>query len=305
MSKRKSTTESFQSNSSVFTPTNPEWVQNTAQSLNSGIQSIGGMDPYSLIAPVSDLEKAAAAGASKLGTGFGGDGEAAVGSDGWFSTLLSQPTPTVQSASLLDNIEAYYNPYRSQVTDAAMADFDADAGRTRASQELALAGNGAFGGSGAALKQSLTEGELSRARGAQMSKLLSEMFTTSAGFAGQDADRRQQASAANAQLALQDRNARGQLALQRDDAARANVAAQAALGQQLRGVDQATRNAPLSLLGSQVDMFSGLPLQLFQGNNTSSTGASKGKTTQTPSLLDTLGQLSEIGANVAAIARGG
>lgn len=305
MSKRKSTTESSQSSSSVFTPTNPEWVQNTAQSLNNGIQSIGGMDPYSLAAPVSDLEKAAAKGASKLGAGFGG-GDNPVGGDEWFSNLLSQPTPTVNSASLLDNLEAYYNPYRTQVTDAAMADFDADAGRTRASQDLALAGNGAFGGSGAALARSLTEGELARARGAQMSKLLSDMFTTSAGFAGQDADRRQQASAANAQLALQDRSARGQLALQRDDAARANVAAQAALGQQLRGVDQATRNAPLTLLGSQVDMFSGLPLQLFQGNSTSSSGSSKGKTTQTPSLLDSLGQISEIGANVAAIVgRGG
>ena len=304
MSKRKSTTESSQNSSSISTPTNPEWVQNTAQSLNGGIQSIGGMDPYSLVAPVSDLEKTAAKGASKLGAGFGG-GANPVGGDEWFSTLLSQPTPTVSSASLLDNLEAYYNPYRTQVTDAAMADFNADAGRTRASQDLTLAGSGAFGGSGAALAQSLTEGELARARGAQMSKLLSDMFTTSAGFASQDADRRQQASAANAQLALQDRNVRGQLALQRDDASRANVAAQAALGQQLRGVDQATRNAPLSLLGSQVDMFSGLPLQLFQGNNTSSTGTSKGKTTQTPSLLDTLGQLSEIGANVAAIAGAG
>lgn len=304
MSKRKSTTESSQSSNSVFTPTNPEWVQNTAQSLNAGIQSIGGMDPTSLVVPVSDLEGLAAKGASKLGSGFGRGGEGAVGGDEWFSTLLSQPMPTVNSASTLDNLEAYYNPYRSQVTDAAMADFDADVGRTRASQELALAGSGAFGGSGAALTQSMTESELSRARGAQLSKLLSDMFTTSAGFASQDADRRQQASLANAQIALQDRSARGQLALQRDDAARANVAAQAALGQQLRGVDQATRNAPLSLLGSQIDMFSGLPLQLFQGNSASSTGTSKGKTTQTPSLLDTLGQFAEIGANVAAMGVG-
>lgn len=292
MSKRKTTTENSQSSSSVFTPTNPEWVQHTAQSLNTGIQSIGGMDPQSLVAPVSDLEKTAAQGAAKLGSGLGGDG--AVGGDAWFSQLLSQPTPTVSSASLLDNLESYYNPYRHQVTDAAMADFDADAGRTRASQDLALAGNGAFGGSGAALTQSLTEGELSRARSTQLSKLLSDMFTTSTGLANQDADRRQQTSVANAQLALQDRSARGQLALQHGDAARSNVAAQAALGQQLRGVDQAGRNAPLSLLGSQIDMFSGLPLQLFQGNSTSSTGTSKGKTTQSPSLLDTLGQLSQI-----------
>lgn len=304
MGKRKSTSQSSQNSTSVTTPTNPDWVPFTAQSLNTGIQRLGGMDPYSLVAPVSDLERHAAAGATKLGQGFG-QGSKPVGGDSWFSDLLSQSTPSVSSSSLLDNLQSYYNPFRTQVTDAAMADFDADADRARAAQDLELAGSNAFGGSGAALTKSLTQGELSRARNSQLSRLLSEMFTTSAGLANQDADRRQQASTANAQMALEDRRMRGQLALERDNAARANVAAQAALGQQLRGVDQAHRNAPMTLLGNQIDMFSGLPLQLFQGQNNTTTGTSQTKSTQTPSVLDMIGQVAQAGANFAAMAAAG
>jgi len=298
MGKRKSTSQTTQSSTSVMTPNNPEWVTSMAQNLGSGIHKFGNQDPYSLVAPASDLEKQAAASASKLGQGIGGDPKG-VGGDDWFASLLSQSAPQVSSASLLDNLQSYYNPYRNQVTDAAMADFDADAGRTRASQDLALAGDGAFGGSGAALTKSLTEGELSRARNTQMSKLLSDMFTTSAGLAGQDADRRQQASAANAQMALENRRMQGQLALERENSNRSNIAAQAALGQQLRSIEQAYRNAPMTQLGNQIDMFSGLPLQLFQGQTTNSNGTSSTKSTQTPSFLDVLGQVAQIGATVA------
>lgn len=299
MGKRKSTTKSSESSSTVTTPTNPDWVAHTAQSLNTGIQRIGGMDPYSLVAPVSDLERQASAGAAKLGQGFG-DAAGGVGSDRWFSDLLSQPASSVGAASLLDNFDAYQNPYRTQVTDAAMADFDADAGRTRAAQDLTLAGQSAFGGSGAALSRSLTEGELARARNSQYSKLLSDLFTTSAGLASQDADRRQQAALANAQMEMQDRQARAQLALDRDSAARANAGAQATVGAQLREADQAMRSAPLTQLKNQLEMFSGLPLQLFHGQNVNSTGTSTSKTTQTPSILDQIGQVADIANTIAS-----
>ncbi len=125
------------------------------------------------------------------------------------------------------------------------------------------------------------------------------MFTTSAGLAGQDAERRQQASAANAQMALEHQRMQGQLALERENSMRANVAAQAALGQQLRGIDQAYRNAPQTQLSSQIDMFSGLPLQLFQGQNTNSSGTSSTKTTQSPSFLDLLGQAAQLGSTIS------
>ena len=96
--------------------------------------------------------------------------------------------------------------------------------------------------------------------------------TSSVSVSGQDADRRQQASAANAQMALQDSQMKMQAALDRAASSRADIAAQASLGAQLRGADDAMRKAPLTVLGSQIDMFSGLPLALFKGHVEDSTG---------------------------------
>lgn len=271
MGKKKTKTSSTETSHSTTTPNNPEWVTSTTQGLVGGIQGLSARDPTSFVAPLSDLEKQAAHGASGLSANRDGAADQ-VGSSAWFSKLMTAPPPMVSSASLLDNLSSYYSPYRDQVLGAAGADFDADAGRTRAAQDLALAGQGAFGGSGAALTKSLTEGELARARNTQMSGLLQDMFKTSAGLSSQDADRRQQASLANAQIAQQNNEFQARYALDRDANDRANYAGQAAIGQQLRGVDQATRQAPITTLGQQVDMFSGLPLSLFQGNTTDSTG---------------------------------
>lgn len=287
MGKKKTKTSTQEASHAVTTPTNPTWVDDAASSLSGAIQKYGQTDPYSRVAPVSALERQAATGAAALG---GADPEA-VGGQSWFNKLMAAPAPSVSSASLLDNLNAYMNPYRDQVTNASMADFDVDAARTRASQDLALAGQGAFGGSGAALTKSLTEGELARARNSQLSKLNADMFNAGAALSGQDADRRQQASAANAQLAMQNAQWQGQLALDRQANDRANVAAQAGLGAQLRGVDQAYRDAPTTALSKQVEMFSGLPLQLFHGQTSDSTGTSNSTQATSGVTLDDIGRL--------------
>lgn len=280
MGNKKTKSSTQETSHSVTTPTNPSWVDDAARSLTGRIQQIGEQDPYSYVAPITDLERMAAASASQLGRG---DPKALGGAE-WFADLTSQPAPSVSAASLLDNLQAYMNPYRDMVTNAQMADFDADAGRTRATQALQLAGQGAFGGSGAALTRSLTEGELARARNAQLSKSLSEMFSTGAALSSQDSDRRQQAAVTNAQLAQQHNQWLGQLGLDRQASERANVAAQAALGQQLRAVDQTYREAPLTALAKQVDMFSGLPLSLFHGQAVDTQG--KTASTQKTSGID-------------------
>ena len=283
MGKKKTATHQTTTNHSVVTPTTPDWLSNGAQSLNWGIQKIGGASPYDYVAPVSALERQAETAAFGLGKPAGGDA--------WFSNLLDAPAPDVSPASLLDNLSAYYSPYRQEVVDAATADFDFDAGRTRAAQDLAIAGQGAFGGSGAALAKSATEGELARARSSGLSQRLHQMFTTSAGLSGQDADRRQQASTANAQMASQDRQMKIQAALDRAASHRADIAAQAALGAQLRGADDAMRKAPLTVLGSQIDMFSGLPLALFKGQVETSTGTNNSTSKESGASLGEIAQL--------------
>lgn len=294
MGKKKTKTSSTETSHSVTTPDNPEWVTSGAQNFASQIQGLSANSPYSYVAPLSGLENQAAQAASGLGSN--GDGPAdQIGSRAWFANLASAPAPSVNAASLLDNLQAYSNPFQQNVTNAAMADFDADAGRTRAMQDLSLAGQGAFGGSGAALTKSLTEDQLARARNSSLANLLSQGFTTSTNLANLDADRRQQASAANAQLSQQNRQWLSQLALDQDANTRANIANQAAIGQQIRAQDQDYRNAPLTLLGRQTDMFSGLPLSLFHGQTTDSTGTNEStQTSSGASLGDIAGLVSSL-----------
>ncbi len=303
MGKKKSTSSQVTTSHSVQAPTNPDWVTSQAQALNAKSQALGAMDPTSFVAPLSGLQQQAANAAGGL-SGVSSGAGTGVGSDAWFSKLMNQPAPTVSSASLLDNLSSYENPYRDQVVNASMSDFDANADRTRASQDLALAGQGAFGGSGAALTKSQSEGELARARNSQLSNLLSGMFTTSAGLSNDDAARRQAASTTNAQLAMQNSQNNAQMAqfqanygFNRDANARANIGSQDALGQEQRAVDQQYRNAPLTSLGHEIDMFSGLPLSMFHGGTTDSNGTENG--TQTSSG-DLLGQLIAAGAQMAS-----
>jgi len=285
MGKKKTDTTSSESSHTVVTPNNPQWVTDTAQGLNGAINKIISADPQSYVAPTSELERTAGARAAALGSQTG------AGSDAWFQSLMDGPAPTVTSASLLDHIGDYQNPYRDQVVSTSLADFDADAARTRAAQTLDLAGQGAFGGSGAALTRSLTESELARARATQDAKLRADMFNTGANLSNLDADRRQQASAANAQLSQQDRQWKAQLGLDRQASNRADIATQAQVGQQLRGADQATRSAPLSVLSQAIDMFSGLPTSLFHGQTTDTQGNSKSSEVSSGASLAEIAQL--------------
>lgn len=295
MGKKKTTTSSSTTERATVTPSNPQWVIDQVQGLGDRLGQLGRFDANSLVSPLSAAEQQAAQGAA----GFGRYGFAYDEAADWSRGVAAEAAPVVQAASLLDGIAAYQNPYRRQVVDAAMADFDAEAGRTRASQSLALAGQGAFGGSGGALTRSFTEGELARARNTQISGLLAGMFNTSAGLANQDADRRQQAASQTAQLAsqaaalrLQAANALGSLAQARSASDREDVAAQAAIGAQVRGVDQAHRMAPYTALTHQADILSKLPLELFRGTTTEGNSSTQGATTQTPSFLDALTQAS-------------
>ncbi|MCA3728059.1 MAG: hypothetical protein INF03_00695, partial [Phenylobacterium sp.] len=207
MGKKKTKTSSTETSRTVTTPIRPDWVDAQARGLNEALTDLGRRDPAASVAPVSDLERRASEGAAGLGVGAGWGGG---GTDwtNWGRTPPEPPGATLagrgevpQAASVLDNLSSYMTPFRDQVLNAAMDDYDAEAGRRRAAQDLELAGQGAFGGSGAALTRSLTEGELARGRNSRLAGLLDQMFTQGSGLASGDADRRQQASTAAAQLA--------------------------------------------------------------------------------------------------------
>lgn len=290
------------------TPIVPAWAQGPVETAAGRVGGLLGADPNGFVAPANPLQTRAgqdAAGLNDSGWTF----EAANGLLARTSALTPQATaPGAQTAfkgaSLLDGMDAYASPYRQQVVDAALADFDHDAGRTRAQLDLDLAGAGAFGGSGAALTRSMTEGELARGRATTTATLLDQMFNRAAQLSNLDADRRQEAdlagraarlSAAQFDATQQAANLDRNLAIARgaSDLAeaygrnqRANIDLQATLGGQLREVDQAQRQAPLTTASQIVAMLNGLPLSLFAGqeqagtNTENTVGVTKEKRTE-------------------------
>lgn len=295
----KTKTTSDRTASSTRTPLVPEWISGLTQNVAGRVGQLTSLDPQSLVAPAHGLHSQAASTAQNLGSdtwNYGGavDATRGVASSNWLDNYMQAPaTPTVRGESVLDNLQAYMSPYTKDVVDTALADFDHSAGQTRAQQDLELAAAGAFGGSGAAITKSMTEDALVRGRAGTSANLRDQAFTRGAALSSEDANRRQQAAALSAQLTQQDWNQRvGQYLAGQDQRLRAaaqlaglpaaydanqraNTAAQAGLGDTLRGIDQEQRQAPVTSTQQLVAMLSGLPLGLFTGEQTNETERSK------------------------------
>lgn len=113
-----------------------------------------------------------------------------------------------QGAAFMD---AYQNPYEQDVIDATLADFDNQAGRTRAAQQAQSAATGAFGGSRNAIREAMIEDDLSRARATTAGNLRRDGFVTAAQLGMSDADRELSANATNAGISADMARAQAQL----------------------------------------------------------------------------------------------
>ena len=298
--RKKWSNASSSTSNTTTTPTVPEWGSNLTQRVAGQVGQVAGLDPGSLVAPTHDLQRQAATSAAGLGlwkpSGVTG-GPRDPADISWTSDFQTAEMPFASGGKAYDFVDRYLNPYLRDVVDTTAADLDVQAGRTRAQQALDLAGSGAFGGSGAALTQSMTEGELSRARASTLAGLRSQAYQTALGAAAGDADRATQARIANAQTRLQDRaqkidlgfRSQGQQ-LAADEAMRANIAAQAGLGETLRSVQQQQLQAPMAHAQQVVAMLSGLPIQLFTGQQTAEAKSETGS-----------GKETQIGAEINAI----
>jgi len=288
-------TSNSQFNSST-SPVVPQWASDLTQGVAGRVGGLLGTDPQSLVAPANGLQLQAAQGASGL-TGspwnFAGAADLTRGAanTSWLDGYMNSPTPFASGAKASDYLANYQNPYLRDVVDATSADLDASDGRVRAQQALQLAGSGAFGGSGAALTQSMTEGELARARASALGGLRSQGFATALGAAAGDADRATQARLADVQAALADRQQKvgfglsGQqqqlaagnqlagLSSAYDANQRANLGAQQGVGDDLHGIAQTQDQAPVTSSQQIVAMLQGLPIGLFTGSTSSGTSA--------------------------------
>jgi hypothetical protein len=297
-SKSKSTTD--QTTHTVVTPTNPQWIANPVQSLAGRIGDLSNLDPYSLVAGADPLQTQAAAGAAGL-TGQAGSFDSAA--NALRATMTAGPQ-SIQAQSLLDNLPSYMSPYLNDVTSSALADYDFGAGQTRARNQLALANDDTFGGSGGAIQTAMSEDAIDRARGTLAAQLRDQAFQTGANLSNLDAARRQEADASNASLAEQAyarqqtaANGLTNLASAYDANQRDNIATQASVGDMLRQIEAARQVAPISLLASQTGLLNSLPLSLFHGQVED--GTTHGTTTTTTS--DPIGAVTSLATGLGSL----
>jgi hypothetical protein len=280
------------------TPINPSWVEPQIQGLAGKVADLAGQDPSQYVAPPNGLLQSAYAGAQDLQPQRAPYEQA----NGLFSAMMNVPAQQIQAASLLDNLDAYMNPYTQDVVDTSLADYDYGAGQTRAQNLLALAGDATFGGSGGAIQTMLSNDAIDRGRASLSSNLRSQAFNTGAQLSSQDAERRQSAAATNASLyeqalARQQSAGRDLLAMahQYDDDRIAGLNTQAAIGQTMQGIQQSQAAAPLTTLSSLIGDYNQLPLDLLHGGTTVT------KTKEKGSILDQIGQVAGIASTVAGL----
>jgi hypothetical protein len=252
--------------SSTTTPIVPQWASSLTQNVAGRVGDVSQIDPQSVVSPANYLQNLAGNGAASLsGSPWNFDGAADL-----TRAVANSDTPSIAS-----NIQQFMNPYLRNVVDATSADLDANAGKVRAQQALDLAGSGAFGGSGAALTQSATEGELQRARATSLGNLLSQGYGQALSGATSQAQLQEQQQAQRLAAAGQLVN----LSTAYDANQRANIATQAATGDDLRNITQQQLQAPMTSTQQIVAMLNGLPISLFTGQQTQGTEAKTGSST--------------------------
>jgi len=275
------------------TPTNPDWVTSGVQGLGTTLTNLGNADPSSFVAGADPLQTTAAAGAAGLTT----PAAFATGA----SDLSSVGPNAVGPNSLLPNLQSYMNPYTDDVVNTSLADYDKNAGYTRAQNQLSLANDDTFGGSGGAIQTAISNDNIDRGRASLDAGLRDQAFTAGAGLANDDANRAQagqQESAADTLAAGQGltANAAGQ-----NVAENTNIDTQSSIGQILQALAQAHASAPLATAGALDSMWAGLPTGLFHGTTANGTSNSTGtSSTTTTDPMGSLGSLISAGGSLAS-----
>lgn len=280
---KKSKTKTTQNTTSTMTPTNPQWVTDSVQGLGGKINdTFANLDPYSLVPGADPLQKQAATSAAGLTTSPN-----YAQASGILNNVAAAGPSTVQAGDIQGGIAGFMNPYMKDVVDTSLANYDEGAGYTQAQDKMALAGDTTFGGSGGAIQTALSNANLVRGRASTAADLRSGAYDRAASLAAQQAQMQQQASLANGQFSEAALNRQGGAATdlagigQAQGAdTRANIATQSSIGDILRQIAAAQANAPISALGAQSSLLSGLPLDLFKGANATGSLVGKSSTTE-------------------------
>jgi hypothetical protein len=269
--KSSATTAMNATTSGTTTPDAPSWVtglseQFAGQIPNTGFTATGA----------SGLQNDAFG--SLSGQNFGGMfGDAA----SMFKSAGGSERPRVSEGDALQGVDKWLSPYLSQVVDATSNDLTENEGRVRSMQDLSMARNNAFGGSGSAITQSMTEGELARARASTLGGLRQDGFNSAAQLSQAEESRKLQARIAEAQAAAAASAMQLQAGQGLAGLGQTGIGLQADLGATQQGLNQQVANQPLTELAQQIGLFGQLPADLLTGQSTTGnvnqTGSSTGK----------------------------
>jgi hypothetical protein len=287
--KKKSKSTTSQQTTMTSTPTNPEWSTNLVQGQADKIKStFDGLDPYSLVAGADPLQQQAASGAAGLTTSPNYDQASAMYGE----------AGNAGAQDIAGGMAAFYNPWEKDVVDTSLADFDYGAGQQNAQANLDLAGDTTFGGSSGALYKSALGGELARGRGSLAAGIRSDGFKTALGGATSQAQLNEQA------LGRKMQGASGLASVGQAQGAdqRANIDQQSRMGDILRQIEQQKAMAPVTSLGLQGSLTSGLPLNMFTGQTGTGTMNGTTKTTQSGATLADWMAMAGQAAGAAAMA---
>lgn len=304
-------------NQGSTTVTLPSYLQGPAETygndLTNAFNLYGTPDlAKSLVPDANDLQKSAFTAAGNLGTGAGADyfGNAATQLNQLYTSGPSVVGPISSqgygSASLLDGLQNYYNPYQSQVIDTTLAGLDKQNGADTAQLQGQGAKNAAFGGSRFGLAMSNLADLQAQTKASTQAGLQKEGFDTATALSDKDAARRQQAAADAAAAANAAASEQAQLQAQADQANNAqklaatnalaalatsygqnqiaNVNTQLAAGDDQRSIDTDTANSYLSMLGKMQQLL-GMNGSDLRGTDTDSSGTSNGKSSSTSTTI--------------------
>jgi len=244
LSSSKSKSKTNQTTSETTTPITPPWLSQPIQDITGKINAFSNMDPSQFVAPPSAIQQNVFNQVGNLGS-YGDTIDDAIGIA---RTAGAMPAPTLGKAaqasvtnwkapnlgmaaqtgrvdlapstyarpeSLLDNLNAYMDPYTNQVVNATLANYDADTGQRSAQLAAQAAGSGAFGGSRYGVAQGQFQAAAGRDRAQTEYGLRSDAFRTGAALSSQDAQRRQDVGLANAGFDNNRNLTQGQFDLQR------------------------------------------------------------------------------------------
>lgn len=290
----------------------PDWLLDPAQKQAGMIGGIMGGGAGQFTPQLSGLSQQTAQNVANLNPTGSAYNETADAYRGVGNVTADQVT----GQSLLTNLKDYENPYKEQVLNPVLTDYDVNSGKVRAAQ-AAQGARGAFGGSRFGVREGETEGNLSRGRAATEGGLLNQMFDTSTRLSGEDAGRRQQAMLANQsanlqagqgnQRAMLDRaSGLGKVAGATQGDIRETLGLQGQVGGQLTDFENAQRQYPLQFAQTTGGLLGQLnPGQYFgqsqQGTSASNTVGSQDTTSHekevsksNPGLLGTIGGVMDL-----------